>query len=189
MLHRCIYKHPIDNKINLSRHILTYFLLNLYQSLFSNQICIYLHQNFPTMKLIWSILTSGCCLLGCTNKELPTKYLSTISVVRETENMQQSIPSQTVPIQQAENIPVPQNSQQGIRYHVIVSSFGINEKERAEKLVTQLKVKNYPATLLYSSKRYRVSIESFTSESEANTARDEYRISTDRQDIWVHKVE
>ena len=72
---------------------------------------------------------------------------------------------------------------------MIVSSFGINEKERAEKLVTQLKVKNYPATLLYSSKRYRVSIESFTSESEANTARDEYRISTDRQDIWVHKVE
>ena len=94
-----------------------------------------------------------------------------------------------IPNQQAENIPEPQHPQQGTRYHVIVSSFSVNEKERAEKLVTQLKAKNYPATLLYSSKRYRVSIESFTSENEANTARDKYRTSTDRQDIWIHKVE
>jgi hypothetical protein len=42
--------------------------------------------------------------------------------------------------------------------------------------------------LISSSQRYRVSIESFPTENEANAARDEYRKITDRQDIWVHKV-
>ena len=57
-----------------------------------------------------------------------------------------------------------------------------------EQLVEKLKAQDYPATLISSSQRYRVSIESFPTENEANAARDEYRKITDRQDIWVHKV-
>jgi hypothetical protein len=67
-------------------------------------------------------------------------------------------------------------------------SFSSAEKKRAEQLVEKLKAQDYPATLISSSQRYRVSIESFPTENEANAARDEYRKITDRQDIWVHKV-
>lgn len=141
------------------------------------------------MKLVLFFLVLGCFVTGCKNKDLPSKHLSTISVIRETESKPGSpqpteSPAES-PIQQPVT-PTPQFSQ--TRYHVIVSSFGATEKARAEKLVSQLKAKNYPATLIYSSQRYRVSIESFLTESEANTARDEYRTITDRQDIWVHKV-
>lgn len=141
------------------------------------------------MKLVLFFLVLSCFVTGCKNKDLPSKHLSTISVIRETESKPVT-PSPTEnpaesPIQQPAS-PAPQLSQ--TRYHVIVSSFGATEKARAEKLVSQLKAKNYPATLIYSSQRYRVSIESFLTESEANTARDEYRAITDRQDIWVHKV-
>ena len=76
----------------------------------------------------------------------------------------------------------------GTRYHIIVGSFSSAEKKRAEQLVEKLKAQDYPATLISSSQRYRVSIESFPTENEANAARDEYRKITDRQDIWVHKV-
>lgn len=151
---------------------------------------VYLRQNFSGMKLIPGFLILGCILSGCKNKELPSEYLSTISVVRQAEgtskNNVQATPASSTEQIKTPPAPVPKSS---VRYHIIVSSFGSTEKARAERLVSQLKAKNYPATLIYSSKRYRVSIESFTSEAEANAARDEYRETTDRQDIWVHKVE
>ena len=72
----------------------------------------------------------------------------------------------------------------------IILSWGVSalQKKTAEQLVEKLKAQDYPATLISSSQRYRVSIESFPTENEANAARDEYRKITDRQDIWVHKV-
>lgn len=151
---------------------------------------VYLRQNFSGMKLIPGFLILGCILSGCKNKELPSEYLSTISVVRQaeatTKNNAPTTPASNTGEIKTTPVPAPKSS---VRYHIIVSSFGATEKARAERLVSQLKAKNYPATLIYSSKRYRVSIESFTSEAEANAARDEYRETTDRQDIWVHKVE
>lgn len=151
---------------------------------------VYLRQNFSGMKLIPGFLILGCILSGCKNKELPSEYLSTISVVRQaegtTKNNIQATPASNAVEVKTTPVRTPQPS---VRYHIIVSSFAPAEKARAERLVSQLKAKNYPATLIYSSKRYRVSIESFTSEAEANAARDEYRETTDRQDIWVHKVQ
>lgn len=140
------------------------------------------------MKLILRFLIIGCFFIGCKNKELPTEYLSNISVVRESETSHNSVPTTSAPETAGIVSPVTLPQTRTL-YHVIVSSFGSAEKARAEKLVSQLKAKNYPATLLYSSQRYRVSIESFSTEAEANKARDEYRATTDRQDIWVHKVE
>jgi len=139
------------------------------------------------MKLAVTFLVLGCFFSGCKHKELSSEYLSNISVIREIESTPSQIQAKSIP---TETVPLPSSGSpvSQTRYHVIVSSFGANEKARAERLISQLKAKNYPATLIYSSQRYRVSIESFLTEAEANAARDEYRAITDRQDIWVHKV-
>lgn len=140
------------------------------------------------MKLILYFSILICFFISCQNKELPTKYLSNISVVRETTTS----PKVSIPVSTPENhlVAMPKKTpQKELNYHVIVSSFGTAEKAQAEKLVSQLKAQNYPATLLYSSQRYRVSIEGFATESEANAARDKYRKITNRQDAWVYKME
>lgn len=140
------------------------------------------------MKFTLLLLILSFLIYGCENKELPAKYLSNISVVRETEGVQitqQSTPTES-PKEETPTSTVRFSS--NARYHIIVGSFGASEKARAEQLVEKLKAQDYPASLINSSQRYRVSIESFSTESEANTARDEYRKITDRQDIWVHKV-
>ena len=134
------------------------------------------------MKFTLLFLLLSFLIYGCKNKELPAKYLSTITVVRETGEEATS-PSHATPI-----LPQQANTHSGTRYHIIVGSFSSAEKKRAEQLVEKLKAQDYPATLISSSQRYRVSIESFPTENEANAARDEYRQITDRQDIWVHKV-
>lgn len=133
------------------------------------------------MKLMLVLLAMGCFISGCKNKDLSSQYLSRISVIRDTEP---SLPNS----QTTYTPPQTANQQNNTQYHIIVASFSAKEKARAEKLLSRLKAKDYPATLLYSSQRYRVSIESFPTEAEANAARDEYRSITDRQDIWVHKV-
>lgn len=143
------------------------------------------------MKSTLLFLLLSFLLYGCKNKELPAKYLSTINVVRETEDNRNSQPTGESSLSPGNivSIPSPQaDSYTGSKYHIIVGSFSPAEKKRAEQLVEKLKAQDYPATLLTSSQRYRVSIESFSTEIEANAARDEYRKITDRQDIWVHKV-
>ena len=90
------------------------------------------------------------CLGGCHNKELPDKYLSHLSVVRETENNHKT---ESVQSQPKTYVSQPSHPRSSARYHIIVAS------------------------------------ENFATEAEANSARDEYRIATDRQDIWVHKVD
>lgn len=140
------------------------------------------------MKYTLLVLIFGCSIYGCKNEGLPDKYLSNISVVRETENVQASPYSPpSVPSKEEPHSSARYSNQ--ARYHIIVGSFSASEKARAEQLVEKLKAQDYPATLIISSQRFRVSIESFPTESEANEARDEYRKITDRQDIWVHKVE
>lgn len=153
------------------------------------------------MKFVSAFLVLGCFITGCADGDLPSKHLSRISVIRESEltpadnqtahttpktEIQQPKPQQPAPPPVTSVTPPPQQSYS--QYHVIVASYSAAEKAKAEKMVAKLKSKNYPATLLYSSQRYRISIESFSSEIEANAARDDYRNITDRQDIWVHKV-
>ena len=153
------------------------------------------------MKLVSVFLALGCLITGCADGDLPSKHLSRISVMRESEltpadnqtahtmpktEIQQPKPQQPAPPVTSVTSAPPQQSHS--QYHVIVASYSAAEKAKAEKMVAKLKSKNYPATLIYSSQRYRISIESFSSEIEANAARDDYRSITDRQDIWVHKV-
>lgn len=140
------------------------------------------------MRLILIFLTFTLLISGCKNKELPSEYLSNITVLRETEQ-KQNHPSQENTPQEAVHPNIPHPAVSSVRYHIIVASFSTSEKSRAERLVAQLKAKHYPATLITSSQRYRVSIENFPTEQQANIARDEYRAATDRQDIWIYKAE
>lgn len=140
------------------------------------------------MRLVFSILILSTLIYSCGNKEISSEHLTTVKVIRNTQNSASvnRVDQKTYPTIKTQDTPL---KNQNVRYHIIVSSFKESDKARAERMISQLKAKNYPAELLYSAGRYRVSIESFPTEREANIARDEYRTITDRQDIWVHKTE
>jgi len=138
------------------------------------------------MRYILLILLCCFSISGCKNNKLSSDYLSNISVIRETEEVRNarktasSVPEEAV-------VQTPRPSSDTEIYHVIVASFSYAEKAKAERLAAKLKEEGYPAKVLNSAQRYRVSIESFPTEAAANAARDEYRAITDRQDIWVLK--
>ena len=120
------------------------------------------------MKFTLLFLLLSFLIYGCKNKELPAKYLSTITVVRETggnHNIRQTGEEATSPSHATPILPQQANTHSGTRYHIIVGSFSSAEKKRAEQLVEKLKAQDYPATLISSSQRYRVSIESFPTEN------------------------
>lgn len=151
------------------------------------------------MKTILSFFAICCLLAGCKNKSLSSDDITEIVVVRNTTEQQNK---------QQENTPAQQNNWQAnasqpfatsascptspntpaTRYHIIVGSFSYSQKAKADYLVEQLRLREYPATIINSANRYRVSIENFATEAEATAARDEYRAITDRQDIWIHKI-
>lgn len=142
------------------------------------------------MKFTLIFLSLSFLIYGCKDKELPAKYLSTITVVRETGNRNiQQTDQETISPSDTMSMPPQQTKiHTNNSYHIIVGSFSPAEKKGAEQLVEKLKAQNYPATLISSSQRYRVSIESFPTESEANAALDKYREITGRQDIWIYKA-
>lgn len=137
------------------------------------------------MKLIVCLLVFCNILFGCKKNELPTEQISNISVVREMSS------SNNVPQASLNNVVTPTSTYQHskARYHIIVASHGLKEKNKAESFVAKLKALGYPASILYSSGRYRVSIESFPSEAESKAARDEYSTAVNRKDLWIHKVD
>lgn len=138
------------------------------------------------MKFILPIIIFCLSICGCKNKELPSDQLSNIQVVRVNSEVRPAHqPATTVGESPATETVTPPASRSV--YHVIVASFSYAEKARAERLVEKLKEQGYPASVINSAQRYRVSIESFPTETAANAARDEYRSITDRQDIWVLK--
>ena len=138
------------------------------------------------LKWLYMIIPIWLCF-SCKDKELPAQYLTTMSVVRESS--QPSVASKPSSLTKVQTPPAVVASQAEKKYHIIVGSFALSAKTKAEKLVQQLHTEKYPASLLTSSQRYRVSIESFVSENEANKALDKYRKITNRQDIWVYKSE
>ncbi len=147
------------------------------------------------MKLIITLFFAGIALIGCRDKELPSKYLTNISVIRNIEKINEQ--KQTLPetnAQPEEKKPQPESSTpkqqvQHSEYHIIVASFGYSERDKAEKLVKNLKEKGFPATIIDSKKRYRVSIESLSDLQEAESARDQYRKITDMDGIWILKTD
>ncbi len=139
------------------------------------------------MKLNW-IFALGIVLWGCNRQALPDKYLSKETVTRKTQALSQTNATPASPLPDTPAIANPPQ-QSKLRYHIIVSSFGASEKASAEKLANQLKAKNFPASLLFSSQRYRVSIEDFSTEAEAGTALNKYKEIMKRQDLWILKTD
>lgn len=140
------------------------------------------------MRFALFFLIFGTIFTACKDKKLSSQHLSTINVVRETESM---LSGKQIDKKEERTEPVPQLHEikrDGTVYHIIVASFGYSEKSRADKLVENLREKGFPASIINSSQRLRVSIESFNSETEAGAARDEYRKITERQDIWILKL-
>ena len=140
------------------------------------------------------IFISAFLFSGCDHKEMASKYLTDVSVVRESgsnagktsasDDERGNNEAPKTPLSQPVYTPrTARNS-----YYIIVASYIPSERARAEKLVNGLKAKGYPAQILDAKGRLRVSIESFPTEEEARVERDRYRELTDRQDIWILKT-
>ena len=138
------------------------------------------------MNLKW-IFTLGIVICGCHSQEQTDRYLSRDIVVRTVQPMSQKSLPPVIPDTPA--TAIPKSHSQKLRYHIIVSSFGSTEKESAQKVADQLKAKKFPASLIFSSQRYRVSIESFPTEAEAGNAIGKYREIMKRQDLWILKTD
>lgn len=145
-----------------------------------------------SMRFIISFVIAVLIFTACKDKDLSEKDLTNVNIVREFDNSPVKENSSNTVTAQSDNGKIynsPRHNTQSDEYHIIVASFSYGERNRAQKLVADLKEKGFPAKTIDSKKRLRVSIESFSNMEQANKARDEYRAITDRQDIWILKKE
>lgn len=159
---------------------------------------VYLRLNLArTMKLsvvvVLGIITFT--LSGCKDKKIAPEYLTSVSVVRETEetgNSPKSAPTSpevssntTVTPATPVNRAVDEQERASSQYHIIVRSYGPSRYKEAQEMVRKLKEQKYPAMLINKDKRFRVSIEHFSNKTDADNACAEYRRITENNDIWV----
>lgn len=158
---------------------------------------VYLRLNsIRTMKLIFALGIVVFALSGCKDKKIAPEYLTSVSVVRETEETNHSPKATTASSETPPNVtpvsPVTNGSAQAgeqerasSQYHIIVRSYGPSRYKEAQEMVRKLKEQKYPAMLINKDKRFRVSIEHFSNKTEADNACAEYRRITENNDIWV----
>lgn len=158
---------------------------------------VYLRLNLiRTMKLIFALGVIVFALAGCKEKKIAPKYLTSVSVVRETEEAGNSPKNAPVSSEAVSNItPVSPAAGTGeqtsgqerasSQYHIIVRSYGPSRYKEAQEMVRKLKEQKYPAMLINKDKRFRVSIEHFSNKTDADNACAEYRRITENNDIWV----
>lgn len=154
---------------------------------------VYLRLNLiRIMKLIVALWIIVFALSGCKDKKIAPEYLTSISVVRETEETntpQKSAPASSEVSSNVTPVPsVKQTDEQertSSQYHIIVRSYGSSRYKEAQEMVRKLKEQKYPAMLINKDKRFRVSIEHFSNKADADNACAEYRRITENNDIWV----
>lgn len=158
---------------------------------------VYLRLNLiRTMKLIVAVGIIAFALSGCKDNKIAPEYLTSVSVVRETEETHNS--PKSTPMSPAEtanntitspvsgiNQPAGEQERLSSQYHIIVRSYGPSRYKEAQEMVRQLKEQKYPAMLINKDKRFRVSIEHFSNKTDADNACAEYRRITENNDIWV----
>ena len=89
------------------------------------------------MKFTLLFLLLSFLIYGCKNKELPAKYLSTITVVRETggnHNIRQTGEEATSPSHATPILPQQANTHSGTRYHIIrgtLDTAGVANRKQA----------------------------------------------------------
>lgn len=158
---------------------------------------VYLRYNLTkTMKLIFALGIIVFALSGCKDKKNAPEYLTSVSVVRETEetgNSRKSVPAPTetsprvTPVSPVTPVSGQSTEQErtSSQYHIIVRSYGPSRYKEAQEMVRKLKEQKYPAMLINKDKRFRVSIEHFSNKTDADNACAEYRRITENNDIWV----
>lgn len=158
---------------------------------------VYLRLNsIRTMKLIFALGIVVFALSGCKDKKIAPEYLTSVSVVRETEETNHSRKTTPASSETSPYItpvsPITNGSAQAgeqerasSQYHIIVRSYGPSRYKEAQEMVRKLKEQKYPAMLINKDKRFRVSIEHFSNKTEADNACAEYRRITENNDIWV----
>lgn len=144
------------------------------------------------MKLSVTLLILSFAISGCGDNKISPQYLTNVSVVRATEesnNSQKVTPatSQTTASvnTSVQNTGTPVQESSSSQYHIIVRSYNSSQYANAKEMVRKLKEQGYPAMLINKDKRFRVSIEHFNNKVDADNACEEYRKVTENKDIWV----
>lgn len=142
------------------------------------------------------LLLSGicCCLAGgCNRQKMDSKYLTNITVVRDLNkpvptSVKDTLENKNNRLLQKDSIFPEIRSPKKGPYYMIVASYTYAERSQAEKSTEKLKAGGYPALLLETGNRLRVSIDNFSTETEANRQRKKYCELMKREDIWIYKM-
>lgn len=153
------------------------------------------YSDYQIMRLLFTILIPILIISGCKDKQISPQYLTNVSVVRETEeiNNTQKEPTAVTPRTPADikvassdaNIPEVSGQPAASQYHIIVRSYNSSRYNEAKEMVRKLKAIGYPAMLVNKDKRFRVSIDHYTNKAEADKACEELRKFTEYNDMWV----
>lgn len=135
------------------------------------------------------------CMAGCKDNALPTQQLTTIPVVRNTEeagkmaqnNSENTSASNKTTTYTSTTSPTLNKPSQRCKWYIIVASYRSDERRRAEKLVNGLKAEGYPAEVIETKGRLRISIEYHFSEEKAYERRAEFLKIPGFEGTWILK--
>lgn len=142
-------------------------------------------------------LVLALCMTGCKDNTLPPQHLTNIPVIRNTEEAG----SKTAAPNNTDNTSAPHNaatytstvtptldkSSQRCKWYIIVASYRNDERRRADKLVKGLKTEGYPAEVIETKGRLRISIEYHFSEEKAYERRAEFLKIPGFEGTWILK--
>lgn len=144
------------------------------------------------MKLILSLCLLAFITASCNQKKMDSKELTNVAVVRDVTDpneTQEETPLRNDIEEKTEVVPQQQVKRTAPKYHIIVASFRHDEKNKADKMVKQLRAMDYQAIIIDLKGRFRISLANYPDKDTAEAERDKYREITDRQDIWILKTE
>lgn len=142
-------------------------------------------------KTIFLLGICSCILSSCNRQKLDPRYLTNITVVRDLNKPKTILSKDTLentPVFQKDSTfsqPLPARKKP---YYIIVGSYSYSERKQAEKFTEKLKTAGYPASLLETEKRLRISIDNFATEQEAVRQLKKYADIIKREDIWIYKM-
>ena len=142
-------------------------------------------------------LALALCMTGCKDNVLPPQQLTNIPVIRNTEEAG----SKTAAQNNSDNTSTPNKTttyissvtptldkpSQRCKWYIIVASYRSDERRRAEKLVKGLKTEGYPAEVIETKGRLRISIEYHFSEEKAYERRAEFLKIPGFEGTWILK--
>ena len=142
-------------------------------------------------KIIFLFGICGCILSSCNRQKLAPQYLTNITVIRDLNKPNVILSKDTLlntPSFPKDSTLLPAVPAEKKTYYIIVGSYSYTERNQAEKFTEKLKTEGYPACLLETNNRLRISIDNFATEQEAIRQRKKYSDLIKREDIWIYKM-